>query len=131
MSNWESKFNEIIDINDQKKLSGWGEDLKLKRAAKDHKFISNEKEFEKELKRIGGCKRYLPCPICFKCLNKSSHLDLKCQICRIPICVHTYEQRKKMIKRKNFELNLTDETKSIFEQIGKEAEQKMKELKKY
>lgn len=49
-----------------------------------------------------SCPRYDPCPICDKCRNKASHLYVACQTCRIPICSHTYEDRERMIKRKNF-----------------------------
>jgi hypothetical protein len=48
------------------------------------------------------CNKYDPCPICFKCRVKASHLFAKCDECEIPICVHTNANRELMIRRKNF-----------------------------
>lgn len=52
--------------------------------------------------KMKTCPRYDPCPICDKCRNKASHLYKACETCKIPICSHTYTDREKMIKRKNF-----------------------------
>ena len=48
------------------------------------------------------CNRYDPCPICFKCRVKASHLYARCDECEIPICVHTNANRELLIRRKNF-----------------------------
>lgn len=64
------------------------------------------------------CRMYNPCPLCDKCLNKASHLYVKCQSCEIPICVHTYHDRAKMIRRTNFELKPSPELKEALRQAG-------------
>jgi hypothetical protein len=48
------------------------------------------------------CMRYKPCPICFKCMHKASHLYVKCQNCSVPLCVHSEKERAAMIRRENF-----------------------------
>lgn len=62
---------------------------------------SNRKIWEEEAVRV-NCPRYSPCPICFKCMVKASHLFVKCQRCEIPICHHTERDRELMIRRENF-----------------------------
>lgn len=62
---------------------------------------SNKRFYEKEARRL-SCPRYHPCPICYKCLNKASHLYLKCQVCRIPPDGHKESDRQFMIRRENF-----------------------------
>lgn len=63
------------------------------------------------------CNKYDPCPICFKCRGKASHLYSKCDECEIPICVHTNANRELMIRRANFTQvvgkDLTDELKKL------------------
>lgn len=53
-----------------------------------------------------NCPRYIPCPICHKCVNKASHLFFKCRNCIIPFCVHSDEQKQAKIKPDNFKLNI-------------------------
>lgn len=48
------------------------------------------------------CNKYDPCPICFKCRVKGSHIYDKCDKCVIPICVHSDKERNLLIKRENF-----------------------------
>jgi len=58
-------------------------------------------------KEIGmTCPRYQPCPICYRCDNKASHLFVKCQVCEIPYCTHTQREREFMIRRENFAAKL-------------------------
>jgi hypothetical protein len=45
---------------------------------------------------------YEPCPICFRCKVKASHLYVKCQDCQVPICRHSDKNRNMMIRRENF-----------------------------
>lgn len=66
------------------------------------------------------CPRYDPCPICDKCRNKASHLYVSCQTCRIPICSHTYQDRERMIKRKNFVHIVTSDIMDKIKKIDKE-----------
>lgn len=96
----EQKFRK--DIMNNKKLFAKNKDL----------FIE-EPLFQK-------CKRYNPCPICDKCLNKASHLYVRCQNCQIPICTHKHKDRITMIKRKNFKIKVSDKTEEAFINLSKE-----------
>lgn len=95
------------------------ENNKLLKKFSDRKITSNKEEFQKEPK-YHTCKRYNPCPICYKCMNKASHLYKSCQTCKIPFCNHTYADRKLMIRRKNFEISVTDEVEKELLQLAKE-----------
>lgn len=57
------------------------------------------------------CVRYDPCPICYKCRQKASHLFLRCQDCGVPRCIHTEAERALMIKRENFAINMDNPAK--------------------
>lgn len=83
----------------------------LKRAIKNNKNLCrrNKDMYEESEECFTECIRYNPCPICDKCLNKGSHLYVKCERCQIPICTHTYNDRKLMIRRDNFEVKLYPE----------------------
>lgn len=48
------------------------------------------------------CNRYEPCPICYKCRVKGSHVYAKCDDCPIQICVHEPKIIDKWIIRDNF-----------------------------
>lgn len=61
----------------------------------------NRRFYEEEARRV-RCPRYDPCPICYKCRQKASHLFIKCQICRIPVDGHRERDREFMIRRENF-----------------------------
>lgn len=97
------------------------DEQKLRRALDGNNklFASNKNIFEKEEPKAKTCKMYDPCPICFKCRNKASHLYVRCQTCQIPVCVHTYEQKKKMILRKNFKIKVSEETIKKIESVNK------------
>ena len=62
---------------------------------------SRRRDWEEEAARM-RCPRYAPCPICFKCTTKASHLFVKCQNCGVPICAHNEKDRAAMIRRENF-----------------------------
>lgn len=64
-------------------------------------FRSDRLRWEEEARRL-RCPRYNPCPICFKCMAKASHLFVKCQNCAVPLCHHTETEREAMIRRENF-----------------------------
>ena len=87
------------------------DEQKLRRELdKNDKLMRNNKDiFEEGEPKAKTCPRYNPCPICAKCMNKASHLYVACQTCKIPICSHTYADREKMIKRKNFTQYVTKE----------------------
>lgn len=57
-----------------------------------------------------GCSMYDPCPICFKCKAKASHLYQRCVDCPVPFCGHSEKQRAFMIRRENFAITVTRET---------------------
>jgi hypothetical protein len=57
-----------------------------------------------------GCLMYEPCPMCFKCMAKASHLYDQCQNCEVPFCGHNHKQRSFMIRRENFGIAVTKET---------------------
>lgn len=86
------------------------DEQKLRRELdKNDRLMKNNKEvFEEKEPKMKTCPRYSPCPICSKCVNKASHLYVSCQTCKIPICSHTYADRDKMIKRKNFIVYVSD-----------------------
>lgn len=88
------------------------DEQKLRRSLAQNEKLGrrNRDIFEKGEPKFKTCPRYDPCPICDKCRNKASHLYVACQTCQIPICSHTYEDRKKMIKRKNFTILVEHET---------------------
>lgn len=82
------------------------------------KLMRNNKDiFEESEPKVKTCPRYMPCPICSKCLNKASHLYVSCQTCRIPICSHTYADRDKMIKRDNFIIYVDKDTMNSIEAL--------------
>lgn len=98
------------------------DEQKLRRELdKNAKLMRNNKDiFEQEESKTKTCPRYNPCPICSKCQNKASHLYVACQTCKIPICSHTYADREKMIKRKNFIIYVPDDTMNIIKELSAE-----------
>lgn len=68
---------------------------------------SNQESYRREAHRV-SCDMYLPCPICFKCRVKASHLYLKCQRCEIPFCRHSEKDRNFMIRRDNFAIKQSE-----------------------
>lgn len=98
------------------------DEQKLRRELdKNAKLMRNNKDiFEENEPKVRTCKRYLPCPICSKCMNKASHLYVACQTCKIPICSHTYADRDKMIKRKNFTIFVSDDIMKEIKQLSLE-----------
>lgn len=87
------------------------DEQKLRKALEQNTRLGkrNKDNYEAGEPKFKSCPRYDPCPICDKCRAKASHLYVACQACRIPICSHTYADRDKMIKRKNFEIKVTEE----------------------
>lgn len=79
------------------------DEQKLRKYLDNQKIgIRNKDVFADGEPKFHTCPRYDPCPICDKCRAKASHLYKECEECMIPICAHTYADREKMIKRKNF-----------------------------
>lgn len=57
-----------------------------------------------------GCSMYDPCPMCFKCMNRATHLYERCLNCPVQFCGHNHKQRSYMIRRDNFAIKVTKET---------------------
>ena len=65
---------------------------------------------KEDLLDIGAhCNRYEPCPICYKCRVKGSHIYEKCSTCQINLCVHEPRLIDKWIVRDNFAQELPKE----------------------
>lgn len=98
------------------------DEQKLRRELdKNDRLMRNNKEiFEESEPKTKTCPRYNPCPICSKCMNKASHLYVTCQTCKIPICSHTYADRDKMIKRKNFIVYVSDDIMNSIKELSLE-----------
>lgn len=96
------------------------DEQKLRRELEGNKkLMARNSEIFSQEPRFHTCKMYNPCPICDKCLNKASHLYVKCQNCKIPICVHQYKDREKMIKRKNFRIPVPQDTYNMLLELEK------------
>lgn len=96
------------------------DEQKLRRELdKNDRLMRNNKDiFMEQEPKYFSCPRYLKCPICSKCMNKASHLYVACQTCKIPICSHTYADRNKMIKRKNFTIYVSDDIMKEIKQLS-------------
>lgn len=74
-----------------------------------------------------GCSMYEPCPICFSCMVKATHLYERCANCPVAFCGHNHQKRAMMIRRENFAVTVSPETgeklKALADQVlrGKEA----------
>ena len=99
------------------------DEQKLRRALEANQRLGrrNRDNFEAGEPKFKTCLRYDPCPICDKCRAKASHLYKACETCKIPICSHTYDDRDKMIKRKNFEVIVEPEVMDFIKEIDKEV----------
>lgn len=95
------------------------DEQKLRRALDQNNRLGkrNRDNYEAGEPKFKTCPRYDPCPICDKCRAKASHLYVACQTCRIPICSHTYADRDNMIKRKNFEMIVSEEVMDFIKHI--------------
>ena len=102
-------------------LAKFDEDKLRRELEKNDRLLKNNKDiFEQCESKTFTCPRYNPCPICSKCQNKASHLYVACQTCRIPIRSHSYEDRNKMIKRKNFVQYVSPEIMKGIRELDKE-----------
>lgn len=112
-----AKSNSIDPISGQYKF----DEQKLRRELdKNDKLMRNNKDiFMEQEPKYFSCPRYLKCPICSKCQNKASHLYVACQTCKIPICSHTYADREKMIKRKNFTTYVSNDIMNSIKELSR------------
>lgn len=105
----EKLYDMAAGIPDKNGIPKFDEQKLRRELDKNDRLMKNNKEiFEEKEPKMKTCPRYSPCPICSKCVNKASHLYVSCQTCKIPICSHTYADRDKMIKRKNFIVYVSD-----------------------
>lgn len=92
----------------------------IKDIQKNNNFARRNKDKFRDFEpKFFTCSMYEPCAICDKCLNKASHLYVRCQNCQIPICTHKHSDRVFMIRRENFTIN-----------VNKEVEERIKNLSK-
>lgn len=54
------------------------------------------------LERGSQCSRYEPCPVCYKCRVKGSHIYDRCDSCPIAICTHEDRHIGRFVVRDNF-----------------------------
>ena len=102
-------YEAAAGIPDENGIPKFDEQKLRRELDKNDRLMRNNKDvFEQNELKFHTCNRYNPCPICSKCQNKASHLYVSCQTCKIPICSHTYADRDKMIKRKNFTIYIKD-----------------------
>lgn len=86
-------------------------------------FGSDRPRWEAEARRV-QCDWYDPCPICFKCRLKASHLYAKCARCEVKYCGHNEKTRNRMIRRENFAIKqsqLGPDAIEAFRELGRRA----------
>lgn len=74
-----------------------------------------------------SCPMYDPCPVCYKCQVKASHLYVQCAECPLEFCAHTYKQRSLIIRRENFAVSVSKETFAKLVQMAKRAKESTNE----
>lgn len=107
------------EIVNNRKKEDYENHKMIKELSKQSKMNSNREMYDEHEPKSRTCNLYSPCPICFKCQNKASHLYVRCQTCEIPICTHKYKDREFMIRRDNFRLHLSEESKKHFSDLDK------------
>lgn len=116
----EKLYDMAAGAPDENGISKFDEQKLRRELDKNDRLMRNNKDiFEEAEPKFKTCPRYNPCPICSKCLNKASHLYVSCQTCKIPICSHTYADRDKMIKRKNFTIFVSDVIMNEIKELSK------------
>ena len=114
------KIEEMYDMakSSNKGLSKYEEQVLKNDIQGNNKLFAKNRDLFAEEKRLEHCSLYDPCRICDKCLNKASHLYVRCQNCKIPICVHKHKDRVKMIRRNNFKINVNDKVLNELERLS-------------
>lgn len=70
-----------------------------------------------------GCENYDPCPICYKCRRKASHLYQMCALCEVHVCFrHTEKTREMFIRRENFAITVTDEVAEALKELARKVD---------
>lgn len=116
------KVENLFNTKDENELSEREQRELINMVNQGSNFRTNKEIFEEVEKNLKTCARYNPCPICNKCLNKASHLYVKCEVCKIPICVHTNRDRVFMIRRDNFEIKVDKKTILKLRKISEKVE---------
>lgn len=112
-------YEAAAGIPDENGIPKFDEQKLRRELDKNDKLMRSNKDiFEQNESKFRTCNRYLPCPICNKCQNKASHLYVACQTCKIPICSHTYADREKMIKRKNFIVYVPEDVMNYIKELS-------------
>ena len=114
-----NRLKGLYDMSNMKDntLSKYEEQQLRKQVMNDKKLFAKNSDLFAEDKRFHSCILYSPCHICHKCLNKASHLYVRCQNCGIPICTHKHKDRLIMIKRKNFTIKANKHTINQFKKL--------------
>jgi predicted amidophosphoribosyltransferase len=73
---------------------------------------------EEMLKRSKGCPNYKPCPLCYSCENKATHLYVECESCEVPWDHHNHTAKSYMIKRPNFAIRVSEEAKEQLRELA-------------
>lgn len=77
---------------------------------------------KEDLLELGStCSRYEPCPICFKCRVKGSHIYDKCDKCALDICIHKDEHIGYFIKRDNFTTPMPEDVAIYLKKLEEEV----------
>lgn len=97
------------------------DEQRLKREFKNapRLFARNADMYRQGEPMFSLCTMYNPCPLCDKCQNKASHLYVQCQTCQIPICVHTHKNRRDMLRRENFTVEIPESVKQVLRGLKK------------
>lgn len=76
---------------------------------------------KEDLLDVGSaCSKYEPCPICYKCRVKASHIYIKCDECSIDLCIHKDEHINRFIIRDNFKQPIDKEVCDLLKDKEKE-----------
>ena len=81
--------------------------------------MSDARDMKKELSN--GCSMYEPCPLCFNCMVKATHLYDRCHHCPVQWCAHSHKQRAMMIRRENFSITVSPETGEALKALAQKA----------
>lgn len=116
-------LDQIKDMQRKRKEEQLKDNKMIRDIQKNNNYVrSNKDKFMEGEPKFETCSLYEPCPICNKCLHKASHLYVRCETCKIPICTHKYKDREFMIRRDNFKLNVPNEVKDALRELGNKYE---------
>ena len=118
-------LEQVQELQKERKEEQLRDNKLLKEIQANNNYVRSNKDiFMEGEPKFETCSLYDPCPICSKCQNKASHLYVRCETCKIPICTHKYKDRQFMIRRENFKLNVPKEVKEHLKELGAKYEKK-------